>query len=329
MLVSVACQAAFAVENAQLHEAALHDQALRRELDVAHEVQRGFLPSAAPRIPEYEFFEFYEPANQLGGDYYDYIELPGGRLAVVVADVSGKGVSASLLMAKLSAETRFCLASEPEPAQAMSPAQPRLLRQRLGGPVRHHGAGPARPAAARGDDPQRRPPAAALASRAGLRRAGGPVRDRPAAGRRAGGRLRARTLVRLAPGESLILYTDGITEAMNAKRRTLRLRPAAAMLCRPRRRRRRPAGPPHPRQRAALRRRPPAKRRHVPDVFWKGEGGVDLPSAGGGHSMECRAFAMHKLSVYVETSVWSNAFAEDALDSGLLRGNSSPMRTAA
>ena len=119
VLVSVACQAAFAVENAQLHEAAMRDQAMRRELAVAHEVQRGFLPSAAPRIPEYDFFEFYEPANQLGGDYYDYVELPGGRLAVVVADVSGKGISASLLMAKLSAETRYCLASEPSPAAAV------------------------------------------------------------------------------------------------------------------------------------------------------------------------------------------------------------------
>ena len=52
MLVSVACQAAFAVENAQLHESAMRDQALRRELAVAHEVQRGFLPTAAPRIPD-------------------------------------------------------------------------------------------------------------------------------------------------------------------------------------------------------------------------------------------------------------------------------------
>jgi len=119
VLASVACQAAFVVETAQLHEAALRDQSLKRELAVAHEVQRGFLPATAPRIPEYEFFEFYQPANQLGGDYYDYIELPGGRLAVVVADVSGKGISASLLMAKLAAETRFCLASEPSPAQAV------------------------------------------------------------------------------------------------------------------------------------------------------------------------------------------------------------------
>ena len=184
MLVSVACQAAFAVENAQLHEAAMRDQALKRELAVAHEVQRGFLPSAAPRIPEYDFFDFYEPASQLGGDYYDYVELPGGRLAVVVADVSGKGISASLLMAKLSAETRYCLASEPEPAQAMarlnrafcdSGWEDRFVTMVLAvlDPRRHEvtivNAGHLPPL---------------WRQRAGRRRAGGRGRNRPAAGRR-------------------------------------------------------------------------------------------------------------------------------------------------
>jgi serine phosphatase RsbU (regulator of sigma subunit) len=119
VLASVACLAAFAVENAELHETLLHEQALERELRVAHEVLRGFLPAASPRLPQYEFFAFYEPANQLGGDYYDYIPLSGGRLAVVVADVSGKGIPASLLMARLSADARYCLASEPTPAEAV------------------------------------------------------------------------------------------------------------------------------------------------------------------------------------------------------------------
>jgi len=119
VLVSVACQAAFAVENAQMHEIAVRQQALKRELTVAHEVQQRFLPSAEPNIPGYGFFQFYEPANQLGGDYYDYVVMPDGRLGVVLADVSGKGISASLLMARLSAETRFCLATEPTPAAAV------------------------------------------------------------------------------------------------------------------------------------------------------------------------------------------------------------------
>ncbi len=120
VLASVACQAAIAVENAELHETSIRDQKRSRELEVAHDVLRGFLPSKSPRIEGYHFFHFYEPANELGGDYYDYIPLPGKRLAVVVADVSGKGIPASLLMARLSADVRYCLASEPSPAEAVA-----------------------------------------------------------------------------------------------------------------------------------------------------------------------------------------------------------------
>jgi serine phosphatase RsbU (regulator of sigma subunit)/pSer/pThr/pTyr-binding forkhead associated (FHA) protein len=119
VLASVACQAAFAVENAQLHEAALRQQALARELVLAHEVQRSLLPAASPQIGRYAFFEFYEPANELGGDYYDYVQLPDGRLGVIVADVSGKGISAALVVARFSAEARFCLATEATPAAAI------------------------------------------------------------------------------------------------------------------------------------------------------------------------------------------------------------------
>ncbi len=216
LLVAVACQASFAVENAQLHETALKDQALRRELSVAHEVQRGFLPAAPPRIPEYDFFEFYAPANQLGGDYYDYIELPGGRLAVVVADVSGKGISASLLMAKLSAETRFCLASEPDPAQAVgrlnrvfcgSAWEDRFVTMVLAilDPRRHEAtivnAGHMPPLWRRG--PRSVEPVAEEETRLPL-------------GVDADVDYVSHALT-LSPGDALVLYTDGITEAMNGR----------------------------------------------------------------------------------------------------------------
>lgn len=128
VLASVACQAAYAVENAQLHELAVREKALEHELALAHEVQRGFLPSHAPKLPGYEFFDFYEAANQVGGDYFDYVFLPGGRVGVVVADVSGKGISASLLMARFSAETRFALATEPSPEQAVRRLNDSLCR---------------------------------------------------------------------------------------------------------------------------------------------------------------------------------------------------------
>lgn len=120
VLASVACQAAIAVENAQLHETALRQQALERDLDLAHKVQQGILPSAPPRVNGYDFFDFYDPASQVGGDYFDYVALPGRRLAVVLADVSGKGMPAALVVARLSSEARYCLASEPTPGDALS-----------------------------------------------------------------------------------------------------------------------------------------------------------------------------------------------------------------
>jgi phosphoserine phosphatase RsbU/P len=178
-------------------------------------VQRGFLPSAAPRIPEYDFFEFYEPANQLGGDYYDYVELPGGRLAVVVADVSGKGISASLLMAKLSAETRYCLASEPSPAQAVgrlnrafcqSGWEDRFVTMVLAvlEPRRHEvtvvNAGHLPPLLRRGP---------------GMVEAGGEAESRPPPGVDQDVDY-LQCVFPLAAGDSVVLYTDGITEAMNA-----------------------------------------------------------------------------------------------------------------
>lgn len=119
VLAGVAAQAAIAIENAQLHDRQLKQQAVQRDLELAHKVQRGLLPTAPPDVPGYLFFDYYEAANQVGGDFYDYIMLRDGRIGIVLADVSGKGVSAALVMAKLSAEVRYCLASEPTAAAAV------------------------------------------------------------------------------------------------------------------------------------------------------------------------------------------------------------------
>src|SRR6185369_7873276 len=65
-----------------------------------------------------DFYAYYQPAQTIGGDYYDFIKLPDGRLAVLLGDVAGKGIPAALLMAKLSAEARFHMMTEPDPAKA-------------------------------------------------------------------------------------------------------------------------------------------------------------------------------------------------------------------
>jgi serine phosphatase RsbU (regulator of sigma subunit) len=119
VLAGVASQAAIAIDNAQLHEAALRQNQIERDLKLAHKVQQGLLPKQGPKIEGYHFFDFYEAANQVGGDFYDYIPLPGGRVGIVLADVSGKGISAALVMAKLSADVRYSLAAEPTVARAV------------------------------------------------------------------------------------------------------------------------------------------------------------------------------------------------------------------
>lgn len=128
LLVSTASQASIAIQNAQLHEAALRQKEIERELHVARDVQRGFLPDQTPEIDGYEFYHYYQPTEQVGGDYFDYVQLPDGRLAVVVADVVGHGVAAALLMAKLSAETRNALYTEPTPADAITHVNERLAQ---------------------------------------------------------------------------------------------------------------------------------------------------------------------------------------------------------
>jgi len=214
VLASVACLAAVSVENAQLHETALKEKALERELAVAHEVQRGLLPARSPELDGYGFFAFYEPANQLGGDYYDYVLLPGGRLAVVVADVAGKGITASLLMARFSAETRYCLVMEPTPGEAIGKLNrlfcslgwdDRFVTLVLAvlDPARHEvtvvNAGHWPPLLRR--DSVVVEPVAESATGLPLGVDEATTYDQ--------------ATLPLAPGDSLTLFTDGITEAMN------------------------------------------------------------------------------------------------------------------
>ena len=119
MFVTVAMQASLAIQKSDLFSLQKKTQDLRKDLSLAHELQRRFLPQRAPDIDGYEFFSWYRPMQQVGGDYFDYIVLDNDRVAIVVADVVGHGITAALLMAKVSAESRFALATEPDPIAAV------------------------------------------------------------------------------------------------------------------------------------------------------------------------------------------------------------------
>src|SRR5262249_35339751 len=112
LLMGVANQAAIAIENAKLHEDLLAREQGERDWELAGQVQLSLLPDVMPKVPGYEFFAHYAAAFQVGGDYYDFIALPQQRLAVVIADVAGKGMPAALLVAKLSSDMRYCLLAE-------------------------------------------------------------------------------------------------------------------------------------------------------------------------------------------------------------------------
>ena len=131
VLAAVASQASSAIDNAQMHAQVVAQQALQRDLELASRMQRALLPSSPPAADGYGFFEYYESARQVGGDYYDYINLPGGRFAVVLGDVAGKGVAAAIVMAKLSSDVRFALATEPDLASAVQYVNHAFAEQEL------------------------------------------------------------------------------------------------------------------------------------------------------------------------------------------------------
>lgn len=132
LLTIVANLAAVAIEKARLHQSALAREREHQEIELAKQVQLGFLPQMVPVYQGYEFFSHYSPAKTVGGDYYDFISMPDGRLAVTVGDVAGKGVPAALLTAKLSSEVRFCLLTQSKPSAAMGALNDALMRGGLG-----------------------------------------------------------------------------------------------------------------------------------------------------------------------------------------------------
>ena len=104
-----AAQAAIALENARLHRQALEKERLEREMELAAEIQRGILPVELAQVAGWELVGWNRPSRQVGGDYFGSFPLPDGSLGVVVADVTGKGVPAALLVSTLHSALKLML----------------------------------------------------------------------------------------------------------------------------------------------------------------------------------------------------------------------------
>jgi len=90
--------AAISIEKAMLHRQLLERELIDKQLQLAREVQSGLFPAEPPRIPGYDIAGICIPAEEIGGDYYDFIKLPQGGLGIIVADVSGHGIPSALMM---------------------------------------------------------------------------------------------------------------------------------------------------------------------------------------------------------------------------------------
>ena len=187
---------------------------VRDELQVARLLQRDLLPRAAPVVPGYAFAHAYRTANEVGGDYYHFVPLAGGRLALVVGDASGHGMAAGLLMAIANATLHTALDLDPAPERVTELVNRNLCRtgdrrafmtlfygllDPASGRLEHRNAGHPFPL---------------------LRRAGGEIVELGSGsmplGIRAALELRTET-VTLEPGDTLLLFSDGLPEALSGR----------------------------------------------------------------------------------------------------------------
>ena len=218
---SLAEQSAFALGNAMIHQEAMEKRRIEDELERASEIQRILLPSRSPEFPGFAFAAACQPAKVVSGDYYDFIRLDETHLGVVIADVSGKGVPASLVMATCRGLMRVSAEQQLSPTAVLQRVNRLLFADiredmfvslaycvldSVSGDVTMTRAGHDPPLffhRADGTIEPVKPPGLAL----GVDR--GPVFNRA---------TREMTF-RMESGDRLLLYTDGVTEALEASSR--------------------------------------------------------------------------------------------------------------
>ncbi len=215
LFIALCSLEAIAIENAKMHKSLMEKQRLVKDMEFARTVQESFLPQKAPEITNYQFSAHYTPAQEVGGDFYDFVRLDRNRTGIVIGDVSGKGVPAALTMAKLGSDLRTLAYTEKDPATALERLNDLFAeRSRRGmfatllyieldshtGKLTISNAGHLPPIIKKADGSVMR-----------LSTAGGsPI------GILMGMKFGQETAM-LDQGETVVLYTDGIIEAMNAR----------------------------------------------------------------------------------------------------------------
>lgn len=215
----LAAQAAFALDNAILYDELRDQERIKRELEIAQEVQQKLLPAEMPTVEGFQIDGICIPAQEVGGDYYDFFLLDKGHLGIVIADVSGKGTSASFYMAEMKGMMTSLTAMYTSPKKLLTELNRRLynsLEKKVFVTMIYGVL-----------NVKRRNFVFARAGHNSLLQltANGASKFITPAGIGLGldaGELFEESLVeqtiRLEKSDTILLYTDGITEAMNDKR---------------------------------------------------------------------------------------------------------------
>jgi sigma-B regulation protein RsbU (phosphoserine phosphatase) len=213
IITGIAHQAALAVQNDRLQQEMAERERLERELQLAREIQQTFMPGQLPHLPGWELAFTWRAARQVAGDFYDFFELSGGRLGLVIADVADKGMPAALFMALTRTLMRAAALEEVSPAAALARVNDLLV------PDAHQGMFVTAVYAVLSLDTGRLTYANAGHNLPLLLRSGTGELEWLSKGGMALGVLEGVRLeehaISLEPGDSLVFYTDGVTEAFS------------------------------------------------------------------------------------------------------------------
>jgi len=215
VLTGIANQVSVAIENARLYQESLENERMTRELQLAREIQISFLPKECPYVPRWQICADWRSAREVGGDFYDFIWLDTKHLGLVIADVSDKGVPAALFMALSRTVMRASATDGRSPVEALMRANELLTADTSSGMfvtlfygILDITSGELKYARAGHNPPLH------------FDRAGGRVRPLDGKGIVLGiiedVSFEERT-VTLGAGDALVLYTDGVTEAINSE----------------------------------------------------------------------------------------------------------------
>lgn len=211
--------AATAIDKLRTIDRRREQQRIEQELSIARDIQSSFLPRTLPERDGFSFAASYRPARQVGGDFYDVVEIEPGHFFFVIGDVSGKGMPAALLMAQAVSTLRLILRPQLSPATALS----RWNEMIYGSTIR----GMFITALLGKIDAAARTVEFASAGHSGpmLVRADGSVEEIAVPGSPPLGIMPSRNAQahqhQLNPGDWLVSYTDGLSESFDAERRSL------------------------------------------------------------------------------------------------------------